>query len=81
LFLVLFGSLADFTIALGMTTTLRTFMRRLLLLLSLVVNLGLLGFFKHLNFFASSFADVFTLFGIPFEATRLQLVLPTSICF
>ncbi len=52
-----------------------------LLCISLLVNLGLLGFFKYFNFFASSFADAFTLLGSPIEIERLNIILPVGISF
>jgi D-alanyl-lipoteichoic acid acyltransferase DltB (MBOAT superfamily) len=51
------------------------------LLLSLLVNLGFLGFFKYYNFFAESFADAFSLFGRSFDVERLQIILPVGISF
>src|SRR5262249_31933293 len=38
--------------------------RKYWLLLSLVTNLGILGFFKYFNFFARSLTDAVSLFGI-----------------
>ena len=55
--------------------------RKLLLLVSVFVNLGFLGFFKYYNFFAESFADAFTLLGSPIEASRLNIILPVGISF
>lgn len=52
-----------------------------LLSISLLVNLGLLGFFKYYNFFAASFADAFTLLGSPIEIERLNIILPVGISF
>ena len=37
--------------------------RKKLLLISLLVNLGFLGFFKYFNFFVDSFVDAFSIFG------------------
>jgi alginate O-acetyltransferase complex protein AlgI len=58
----------------------RTTIRRLLLALSLAVNLGFLGFFKYFGFFSQIASDVSTLFGgggLPIFA----LVLPVGISF
>jgi alginate O-acetyltransferase complex protein AlgI len=52
--------------------------RKLLLLVSLVVNLGLLGFFKYYDFFAGSLAG---LLHIPASSVVLQIVLPIGISF
>ena len=37
--------------------------RKLFLWISLLTNLGMLGYFKYFNFFAENFASVFTLLG------------------
>src|SRR5690349_1854554 len=41
--------------------------RKLLLIVSLVVNLGILGFFKYYNFFVQSFEDLSSLFGVKLD--------------
>jgi alginate O-acetyltransferase complex protein AlgI len=52
--------------------------RKPLLIVSLVVNLGFLGFFKYYNFFASSLA---ALFGLPADSLALNIILPVGISF
>src|SRR5881227_1315738 len=52
--------------------------KKLLLAVSLVVNLGLLGFFKYYDFFAGSLA---ALLHIPKSSVVLQVVLPVGISF
>jgi alginate O-acetyltransferase complex protein AlgI len=52
--------------------------KRFLLIVSLVVNLGILGFFKYYNFFASSLA---TLLHLPESSVVLQIILPVGISF
>ena len=52
--------------------------KKLLLAVSLVVNLGLLGFFKYYDFFAGSLAG---LLRIPQSSVVLQIVLPVGISF
>lgn len=55
--------------------------RKVLLGLSLLGNLGILGFFKYFNFFAGSFSDAFTILGSHIEVSRLNIVLPLGISF
>ncbi|PKP43768.1 MAG: membrane-bound O-acyltransferase family protein [Bacteroidetes bacterium HGW-Bacteroidetes-12] len=55
--------------------------RKLLLILSLSFNLGLLGFFKYFNFFVDSFIDLFNLFGITLQHRTLSILLPVGISF
>jgi alginate O-acetyltransferase complex protein AlgI len=52
--------------------------KKLLLVISLVVNLGILGFFKYYDFFAGSLAG---LLRIPQSSVVLQIVLPVGISF
>jgi D-alanyl-lipoteichoic acid acyltransferase DltB (MBOAT superfamily) len=55
--------------------------RKMLLLVSVVVNIGFLGFFKYFNFFAESFREVFLLFGYPINSLTLDIILPVGISF
>ena len=52
--------------------------KKLLLAVSLVVNLGILGFFKYYDFFAGSIAG---LLHIPPSSVVLQVVLPIGVSF
>ncbi|MDP6980286.1 MAG: MBOAT family protein [Myxococcota bacterium] len=55
--------------------------RRRLVTLSLLVNLGILGFFKYAGFFASGFSDLAGAFGLTVSAFTLDVVLPVGISF
>ncbi len=55
--------------------------RRKYLRLSLITNLGLLGFFKYCNFFVDSFHDFAALFGIDVPMPALRVILPIGISF
>jgi len=79
--LIAISSFSDYWIGRKLVKTDNRQRRRVLLGLSLLVNLGFLGFFKYYNFFAESFADAFTLFGADFEASRLRIILPVGISF
>jgi alginate O-acetyltransferase complex protein AlgI len=52
--------------------------KRLLLIVSLLVNLGILGFFKYYNFFAGSLAS---LLHLSQSSVVLQIILPVGISF
>ncbi len=49
--------------------------------LSLVGNLGLLGYFKYTDFFVSTAADLADALGIPFAAPAVRTLLPVGISF
>jgi len=55
--------------------------RRLCLIVSLVVNLGLLGVFKYTNFFYESAVDVANLAGLDWVYHRVNILLPAGISF
>ncbi len=81
LFLIIFSSLTDYIVGLRLQKVEECGKRRLLLALSISVNVGLLGFFKYYNFFVNSFVEAFTLFGFPFQIASLDIVLPVGISF
>lgn len=79
--LIIFSSCIDFVVGLLLSKTHEQKKRKALLLTSILINLGFLGFFKYFNFFAESFADAFTLLGSPIELNRLNIILPVGISF
>lgn len=56
-------------------------MRRKYLLLSLITNLGLLGFFKYFNFFLDSYWGLVRVFGFAVSHRTLNIILPIGISF
>jgi D-alanyl-lipoteichoic acid acyltransferase DltB (MBOAT superfamily) len=81
LILIVFSSSIDYMVGLKLQTSEKESTRKQLLFLSLFINLGFLGFFKYFNFFSESFVQAFTLLGQPFEASRLNIILPVGISF
>ncbi len=79
--LIFISSLVDFQIGKSLNHTQKSGHRKILLGISILVNLGILGFFKYFNFFAESFVSAFSLFGKSFEISRLELLLPVGISF
>ena len=55
--------------------------KKVFLFFSIIINLGLLGFFKYYNFFVDSFVDLFELFGIALNRGTLVVLLPVGISF
>lgn len=51
------------------------------LTLSIVINLGFLGFFKYYNFFIESFADLLSGMGFKVNIWLLNVILPVGISF
>jgi D-alanyl-lipoteichoic acid acyltransferase DltB (MBOAT superfamily) len=79
--LIVFSSSVDYLAGIGFSRTDAPGKRRLLLVMSLVVNLGFLGFFKYYNFFLENFIEAFSFFGHPINARGLNIVLPVGISF
>lgn len=51
------------------------------IIVNIVINLAILGFFKYYNFFIDSFNDAFRSMGVALDMTTLQLILPVGISF
>jgi len=79
--LIFVSSLTDYLVGRGLARTDDPRGRRALLVVSLVVNLALLGFFKYFNFFADSFAALLTSFGLRVNPSSLAVILPVGISF
>jgi D-alanyl-lipoteichoic acid acyltransferase DltB (MBOAT superfamily) len=79
---LLFGTtLNDYLVGIGLERTEQPRRRHALILLSIGVNLGVLGFFKYYNFFISSFIDAFARIGVHLQAPTLKVILPVGISF
>lgn len=79
--LLLISTQIDYMAGLGIEGASDPKIRRRYLVLSLVTNLGLLGFFKYANFFAGSVYDAAAAFGVPVTWETLDIVLPVGISF
>jgi D-alanyl-lipoteichoic acid acyltransferase DltB (MBOAT superfamily) len=79
--LIIFSSAVDYSVGIALGKQVQQRKRKLLLLVSILVNIGFLGFFKYFNFFAESFAQAFTLLGKDIVADRLNIILPVGISF
>ena len=82
-FLSLIGisTIVDYSVGRGLAKAKSQKTRKLLLLTSIVVNLGFLGFFKYFNFFVDSFISAFSFLGFSLSPTSLNLILPVGISF
>ena len=79
--LIFISSVADFVIGQQLYKSEDQGRRKLFLTLSLLVNLGILGFFKYFNFFSESFVDAFSVFGMQMNKSSLDIILPVGISF
>ena len=79
--LIVFQTVSDYFVALALARLEKPGIRRLLLWVSVIVNLGILAIFKYYNFFASTVDDVCSLRGGTSPLPRLNLLLPVGISF
>jgi alginate O-acetyltransferase complex protein AlgI len=79
--LVVFSTMVDYTVGINMHKMTRPLGRKLLLWVSIVVNLGFLGVFKYYNFFLDNFISAFTFLGAEFRPGSLNIILPVGISF
>ena len=81
--LIVFSTLIDYIIGLEIWKA-RDKKQRLkfyLLLVSIFVNVGFLGFFKYYNFFVENFISAFSFFGYEIGSSTLNIILPVGISF
>ena len=82
IFLLLFSTAVDYGCGRGMERFReREPVRKLLLLTSICVNLGLLFFFKYWDFFGETVNSLCAVLSIPYRVPALNLILPVGISF
>ena len=79
--LILSSTIVDFTIGKLMCTEENEKKRKILLIVSLVFNLGVLAVFKYYNFFIDTSEYIFTPFGYDLSFLKHELLLPVGISF
>ncbi len=79
--LIAFSTLVDFSIGRLLERNNESRKRKMLLSISILVNLGFLGFFKYYNFFLDNFVAAFSFFGTEVSPNSLEIVLPVGISF
>jgi D-alanyl-lipoteichoic acid acyltransferase DltB (MBOAT superfamily) len=55
--------------------------RKIILVLSLIANIGVLGVFKYFNFLNANIQGVFNIFGWHYPVSNLSLILPIGLSF
>ncbi|MGB5157630.1 MAG: MBOAT family O-acyltransferase [Desulfobacterales bacterium] len=80
-FLLLISTVVDFWVGRQLKVTEKQRNRKFLLLISIAVNLGILGFFKYFNFFVESASSLLTSVGFQANMPVLQIILPIGISF
>ncbi|GAA3790059.1 MBOAT family protein [Corallibacter vietnamensis] len=79
--LIFFSTVVDYSVGLKLKDEENPTKRKILLWVSILVNLGFLVFFKYYNFFLDNFVSAFSLFGTEIKANSLNIILPVGISF
>ncbi len=79
--LILATSLLDYCVGLGLGRIDNPRQRKLLLICSIVANLGVLAFFKYTNFLLDTTWAGMGLLGVQFERWHYDIILPAGISF
>ena len=79
--LIIFSTLVDYSIGIVLSKEKNIVKRKFFLWISIVVNLGFLGFFKYYNFFIENFIVAFSFFGKEIQPNTLNIILPVGISF
>jgi len=81
MFLLIFSTVLDYYTGIKMAESKNEGVKKFWFWLSISINLGFLGVFKYYNFFAESFTDLLTNFGLQVNPWTLKVILPVGISF
>ena len=79
--LIFCSTIVDYSVGRKLNTEDNRSKRKVLLWISILINLAILGFFKYYNFFLDNFVTAFSFFGIEIKANSLNVILPVGISF
>ncbi len=80
--LILLSTTVDYFVGIMIDSNTKQSKRKQWLWVSVLFNVGLLGFFKYYNFFVDSWIDMFSMFGYHIKSTwTLKVILPVGISF
>ena len=79
--LIIISSFVDFFVAQKIQKAHKSRNKKILLTISILINIGFLGFFKYFNFFVDSFVEAFAQIGIHLNPRTLNIILPVGISF
>lgn len=79
--LIMLSTLVDYSIGLAIAKQQKQASKKSYLVLSIFLNLSILGFFKYYNFFIENFNETFLLFGRALDLNYLNIILPVGVSF
>lgn len=80
LILIVISTIITYLCAIFVEKTETNFKKRLIIALSIVLNIGILGYFKYTNFFVDSINSIFSFLNIN-SIDKFDIVLPVGISF
>ena len=81
LFLLFFISIVNYSTGLTIQDAKTRRGRKISLIAGIIANVGVLSYFKYLNFFIGAFANLFSIFGYTLQKSTLNIILPLGISF
>ena len=79
--LIAFSTVVDFFVGIRVAKASEKRMKNWWMAVSLLVNLGLLAYFKYANFFIESWIEAWGAMGVTMHASTLKVILPVGISF
>jgi D-alanyl-lipoteichoic acid acyltransferase DltB (MBOAT superfamily) len=79
--LIAFSTVVDFFVGIRVAKAFEKRMKNWWMAVSLLVNLGLLAYFKYANFFIESWIEAWGAMGVTMHASTLKVILPVGISF
>lgn len=79
--LIMITVVSNYVLALAINNQDQTFYRRLLLWIGLLLNFGILTYYKYFNFFIDAFTSLSTALGFQVNVSSLEVILPVGISF
>lgn len=79
--LIFFSSFSDYLISILIDRSENLTKRKLLVVVSIIINLGTLVYFKYSNFFIENFILLGNSLGLNLSSTTLNIILPVGISF
>lgn len=79
--LIWISTIADFFIAKTIADSVSLIKKKVFLILSLVINLGILGYFKYADFLVQTFCELLLSVGVEYSPVTSKILLPVGISF
>ncbi len=80
-FLLGFSTLLDYFSGIAIDKATKKSTKKIWLFTSIIINVGILGYFKYVNFFVESFNDLLVSIGFQPNISTLNIILPIGISF